>query len=158
MARKEKVVELEGLNPYPRVYELTVKQIKHLVFDVFTQFDNMAVSAIYEVLKKELVPLICSYPIESLEDLAPSEIELLIEAAKEVNSVFWKALDQVGILPDLKARWGRIMASMPSASQSVTSTLAVIDALKNMDGPGSSSVLSGQEPTSTNVTEDSVQQ
>lgn len=154
--RKNKEIQVDGIDRPVHVYELKVKQIKDLVFEKLPAMGtSQNIKETIDLLLNELWPAVCDYPKDKIDDLTPSEIKEIIEAVKEVNEVFWNALDQVGILKDLKANWERIRASLPSVNHSAISALVDTQDLKNMGGSGLLNALNGQDTTNSSITNDS---
>jgi len=93
MARKTTTFKIEGYDKPFVVYELTLKQVMS-----FMQKDiqDTTIVGLFDQLK-EFLPLASSLDIESLYDMPPSDIKVVWEKFKEVNTTFFEASQQAGL-------------------------------------------------------------
>lgn len=90
--RKTKLIKIDDL-------EITVKELR--VKDIRQILDDLSeVSGVDDAIA--LLPLITDLPIEKFDDMAPSELNQVLDAAKEVNSFFLTTLEKTGIVKALK--------------------------------------------------------
>lgn len=83
--------------------EITVKELR--VSDIIGLFGSGQSPDVMSVVA-EALPRCSDVTLEDLKDMAPSEIETIYEAFREVNAVFFKVAGQMGldaILEELKA-------------------------------------------------------
>lgn len=102
MARKTTTFSIEGREEHVELRELKVREIINLL-----QSDNQGQSlGDFKQLINNFLPKCSNLKIDDFYDMAPSEIELVWNKFKEVNSVFLKVSQQMGIerlLGDFKA-------------------------------------------------------
>ncbi|SDU38279.1 phage tail assembly protein [Desulfobacula phenolica] len=90
--RKTKSIKIDDL-------EITVKELR--VKDIRQIMDNMSdFSGMDQAL--ELLPLVTDLTAEKLDDMAPSEINQIWEAVREVNAFFLNLLTKSGMAEALK--------------------------------------------------------
>jgi len=100
--RKSKTLELEVIkNDATEKKKITVKELR--VKDVLQFFDGLSISdakdtAGFLALASKILPLTTDdLTFEDFKDFTPSEIKEIYEAFKEVNSVFFSMLGQLGL-------------------------------------------------------------
>jgi len=91
--RKEKVVKLDEREI--KVRELRVKDIREIIEEA-EKCENQV-----ELIEK-ILPRAVNLSLKDFEEFAPSELKLLWDAFREVNSVFFDLLDRVEVLRMLK--------------------------------------------------------
>lgn len=93
MARKTTTFPIEGREEHVELRELKVREIINLL-----QSDNQGQSlGDFEQLISDFLPKCSNLKIDDFYDMAPSEIELIWSKFREVNSVFLKVSQQMGI-------------------------------------------------------------
>ena len=91
--RKTKAIKIDDL-------EITVKELR--VKDIRKIMDSMSdFSGMDQVL--ELLPLVTDLSAKRLDEMAPSEINQIWEAAREVNAFFLNLLIKSGVTTALKS-------------------------------------------------------
>lgn len=100
MARKTTTFQIEGRESSFEIKELTVKEIIDLMqSDLDTSLDS------FKQLFGKFLPLCSNIKPEEFYSMTPSELENLWDKFKEINSVFFKVSQQMGMdqmLGDLK--------------------------------------------------------
>ena len=100
MARKTATLKIEGRKDPFELKEMTVKEIIDLMQGDFdTSLDGL------KQLIDKFLPLCSNIKQEDLYSMTPSEIEGIWEQFKEINSVFFRVSQQMGLnsmLGDLK--------------------------------------------------------
>jgi hypothetical protein len=118
--KKQKTVEIQtSANQVKRftVSELTVLDIKAIYYALISEEQGWAPSDLLQ-FARDWLPLAVNAAPEELLELAPSELELLWEAWKEVNQVFLKTSAAVGIS-------GLLARVAEEAKNSITKALTV---------------------------------
>lgn len=91
--RKTKSIKIDDL-------EITVKELR--VKDIRQMLDSLSdISGIEQAL--ELLPMVTDLQAEKLEEMAPSELNQVWEAAKEVNAFFLSVVEKSGVVKILKS-------------------------------------------------------
>jgi hypothetical protein len=76
----------------------------------------------------ELLPLLTDLPAEKIDDLAPSELNHIWEAAKEVNAFFLSLIEKTGMVPALKtAIQSNLTEAFAGLSKEATPTVSSTD-------------------------------
>jgi hypothetical protein len=86
------MIKIDGLEI--TVKELRVKDIRQIVGRISD------VSELDQAM--ELLPLLTDLPPEKIDDLAPSELNDIWEAAREVNAFFLSLMEKTGLTSALK--------------------------------------------------------
>lgn len=128
--RKSKTVDIEGLGKPVTVYELTVQDVLDLMDgggDDKSVGDT--VQDFCRVVDAKL-PRICTLNAEDLRRMAPSEMEAIWDAFKEVNSSFFRA-----------ASWWKLDAGLAHIQAAVAAMFAAAcssfsaEAMDSLSGP-----------------------
>jgi hypothetical protein len=100
--RKTKRIKIDDL-------EITVKELR--VKDIRQIIDRLSeVRELDQAL--ELLPLLTDLPAEKIDDLAPSELNQVWEAAREVNAFFLDLMKKTGLVTALT---GAIQSNLTEA-------------------------------------------
>ena len=92
VVRKSKTIKIDDR-------EITVKELYVKDFKKILKIANtLTVTNIFS----EIVPIASDLPVEDFDNLAPSEIEYIWNAIKEVNSVFFNVAVKSGMFTMLK--------------------------------------------------------
>nr|WP_319491803.1 phage tail assembly protein [uncultured Desulfobacter sp.] len=90
--RKTKSIKIDDL-------EITLKELR--VKDIRQILNRLSdLSGVEDAM--ELLPMVTDLPAEKLEEMAPSELNQVWEAAKEVNAFFLSLLEKSGVITALK--------------------------------------------------------
>ena len=79
--------------------EVTLKELR--VKDIRAILDSTKAGDIGSI--EASLPLITGLDAEALNELAPSELKILMEAAREVNADFLAGLDMIGVVSTIKS-------------------------------------------------------
>lgn len=95
--RKKKDLKLDDREI--TVKELTVREILEVGNELSEQVkgEDFGLDLLKKALGKHFSKAIDGLTLESLLELAPSEIDLVYKAFKEVNKVFFVVVDQMGL-------------------------------------------------------------
>lgn len=94
--------------------EITVKELR--VKDIRQIMDGGE-----EISWLEYLPMVCDLDPMALEEMAPSEIKAIVEAAKEVNADFLELMEKTGLMELLKSSMKAQFADMlPDSSNTGT--------------------------------------
>ncbi len=96
-----------------RVKEITIGELRNLLAGTGGSFNVMQWLAGNEEFPAELLNAFTDLPEEAIPGLTFSEMKVLIEAVKEVNSAFFFVLESLGTAAGLLQEMG------PKASESV---------------------------------------
>jgi predicted nucleic acid-binding OB-fold protein len=96
--RKTNTFEIEGYEKSFTVNELTIKEIISLMQEdtLGGKGDNLDLAKLKENFETRLLPLCSNIKMSDLEDMAPSELKLVWEKFKEVNSDFFVIARKAG--------------------------------------------------------------
>jgi len=86
--RQRKVIKIDDREI--TVKEITVREIRSFWQDLETE-PAAGVDGIYNVLTRFIPVAVDGITVEGLDDLAPSEVQVLYDTFMEVNTVFFKA-------------------------------------------------------------------
>lgn len=91
--RKTKTFQIEGYDKQFVVNEISVRQI-------FSLFDQEKTVSFLSLLDEQFLPMAGNITYEEIQDMVPSEIEIVWQKFKEVNSSFFglarvKGVDQL---------------------------------------------------------------
>lgn len=107
--RKTNTFEIEGYEKKFMVKELTIKEIMSLMNEGLLDGDQkstgMEIAKLKETFETRLLPLCSNIEMSDLSEMAPSELKLLWEKFKDVNSDFFVIARKAGaekILAQLK--------------------------------------------------------
>jgi hypothetical protein len=90
--RKTKLIKIDDL-------EITVKELR--VKDIRQIMNSLSdINDIQNAI--ELLPMVTDLPTEKIEEMAPSELNQVYDAAKEVNAFFLSLMEKSGIVTALK--------------------------------------------------------
>ena len=111
--RQTKSIKIDDL-------EITVKELR--VKDIRQMLDSLSdISGVEHAL--ELLPMVTDLPPEKLDDMAPSELNQVWEAAREVNAFFLGLLEKGGVITALKTSiLGNLTKSFAGSSKPDTQT------------------------------------
>lgn len=101
--RRTKNIDIEGFSKSFTVNELSVAQVMELMQDNEI-FSDTSLAGLQKALARVL-PQVSNVTVEDLKKMAPSEIRVLWEGFKEVNSDFFevsRALGVTGLLEEIK--------------------------------------------------------
>ena len=113
--RKRKVIKIDDREI--AVYELRVKDIRQLIVDAGQDGDT---SLDGDSLRAKLA-LVCDVLPAEFEEMAPSEIELIVDAVREVNASFLALLEKTGAADAIKdAIRKELIAALPDSSRPAT--------------------------------------
>ncbi len=97
--RKTNTFEIEGYDKSFKVKELTIKEIISLMQEENLgggDGDSLNLAKLKENFETRLLPLCSNIKMSDLEDMAPSELKLIWEKFKEVNSDFFEVARNAG--------------------------------------------------------------
>jgi predicted nucleic acid-binding OB-fold protein len=96
--RKTNTFEIEGYEKSFTVNELTIKEIISLIQEetLGGEKDSLDLAKLKENFETRLLPLCSNIKMSDLEDMAPSELKLIWEKFKEVNSDFFVIARKAG--------------------------------------------------------------
>jgi hypothetical protein len=95
-ARGQITFELPGRDKKYRAKELTVKQVRQL-FELKDLGDDAGLDALIQHFGGAILPKTTNCTIEELEDMRPSELQVIWEKIKEVNAVFFGIATAAGM-------------------------------------------------------------
>jgi hypothetical protein len=79
--------------------EITLKELR--VKDIKVMLDGAKAGDLANI--ESYLPVVSGLTMAEIEELAPSELKLVVDAAKEVNADFLAGLDMLGIMSTIKA-------------------------------------------------------
>lgn len=116
--RKEKIVTIDDRKI--TVYELKAKHIRDLVQKLESLGNDTAPGALFAEIQ-ELFPLATDLDPDGLWEMAPSEVQVLWDAFREVNAVFFGLLSRAGVSEALGAELRKLIQSaLTEASASLS--------------------------------------
>ena len=109
--RKTKSIKIDDI-------EITVKELR--VKDIRQIMNSLSdINDIQNAI--ELLPMVTDLPAEKIEEMAPSELSQVWDAAKEVNAFFLSMMEKSGVVTALKnSIQTHLTASFAELSKPVT--------------------------------------
>jgi len=94
MARLTKTFEIEGRDKNFEVRELKMSEIIGLMSD--ESMNDLSLKGVWNVFNEKFLPMCSNIKPKELEDMTPSEIEIVWEKFKEVNKSFFALAQKLG--------------------------------------------------------------
>ena len=93
--RKQKTIKIDEKEI--TIKELRVKDIR----DIIEQGDKIVSGGLDQIEK--ILPLATDLPLSQIEDMAPSELQIIWNAFREVNAAFFDLVAKTGLVEALKS-------------------------------------------------------
>jgi uncharacterized protein YdeI (YjbR/CyaY-like superfamily) len=105
--RKQKIIKIDAKEITVR--ELRVKDIKEII----EKGENLS-EGLNQIA--DILPLATDLTLDQIEDMAPSELQIIWDAFREVNAVFFDLVAKTGIVETLKSSILKDLTALFAAS------------------------------------------